>query len=260
MRGQGGASDSCADHQHVSLAANSMFSLRLLCLPGASHGSRAGNLLALAWGGTAVTKGACLLPSPGPPGTSGIPLRFCASALPTPGSSLQALGKWKGPPALGHLGAPAFQAQCSMNLLSPRRTKSGSFCTDWVSWTSGTGASPPSDYTPTPSCNPVTSPRPPRDTSHAWSRTDPSPSGPITPELSLARLVENPAHSLRGFPPLAGLQPLTVHGLPKSSLPYSPPWGEDSSVWLCPQSLAWCPRTGAFTAALASLLLGSASA
>ena len=202
------------------------------------------------------------LPAPQPWSTRdlGIPRHFCASAPPTPGSCLQALGKWKGPPAPGHLGAPALRAQRSMNLLSPRGTKSGSFCTEWVSWTSGTGASPPSDYTSTPSCNPVTSPRPPRDTSHAWSRTDPSPSGPITPELSLARLVENPAHTLRGFPPLAGLQPSRVHGLPQSSLPYSPPWGEDSLVWLCPLSLAWCPRTGAFTAALASLLLGSASA
>lgn len=56
--GAGRFSDSSADNHHFSITANSMFSFRLLCLPGASHRPRAQSSCL---GGTAVVQRASLL-------------------------------------------------------------------------------------------------------------------------------------------------------------------------------------------------------
>ena len=150
----------------------------------------------------------------------------------------------KGLPAPEDLGVPALSAQHSMKSLIYTQDQvwegSEPFCAGWTSWTGRTGPAPlqmtlpPLPPTPLP---PQGLHRP-----HFTLGAKPTPS----PQAPLARSVENPAHTLET---LKGSQ-----ASPKEPERFPSPWRRPS-VWLC--TLRW---PGAFTGALASLLLGSASA
>lgn len=108
-----------------------------------------------------------------------------------------------------------------------------------------TQASPPLHYTSTPPSYPFTSTGHQGThlryrSGHARAGWTPSPRGTINPELPLARLVENLAHTLGGcFSPWLVHRPQTFMSFPKVSCRISLLQGEGPSGWLSPLPLAW---------------------
>lgn len=125
----GRCSDSCVCNQCFSITANSMFSSRLLCLPGASHRPRAESLSTWLAGPLWLRGTPCSQswPQPAAPPRPWAWEDFLQShaSVPTliPGSTLQSLGKWQSPLFLETWVHSSSKLHCSVDLLCPYRTK-----------------------------------------------------------------------------------------------------------------------------------------